>query len=45
MKGYVVCIFRDVLEIHYCDPISMETVRCITFKDIDELEKFINNCQ
>ena len=34
-------IFKDDLEIHLCDPITLEAIKILYFKTLDELEKYI----
>lgn len=41
VKGLKVILFREDLQIHYCDPISLETVKMIQFKTLQELEDYL----
>lgn len=43
IKNLQLVILREELEIHYCDPETLEPVKMIKFKTIEELEKYINN--
>lgn len=36
-----VIVFKEDLEIHYCDPITLEPVKIITFKTLDDLEAYL----
>lgn len=38
-----VYIDREELTIYYSDPITLETIKCITFKTLEELEKYLQN--
>lgn len=44
LKGLTVIIIREDLEVHYCQPGSLELVKMIKFKNIDEFEKYLLNC-
>lgn len=38
---YHVIILREDLEIHYCDPITLDTVKCVRFRTLEDLEEYL----
>lgn len=38
-----VVLLRDELEIHYCDKMTLETVKVIRFKSLEDFEKYIQS--
>ena len=43
VKNLQLVILREELEIHYCEPETLESVKMIKFKTMEELEQYINN--
>lgn len=43
VKNLQLVILREELEIHYCDPETLDTVKMIKFKTMEELEMYLNN--
>ena len=38
---YTVIIFREDLAIHYCDTITLEPIEIMSFKTLEEFEKYL----
>jgi hypothetical protein len=43
LKGLKIVVFKEDLEIHYCDPLTLETVHIKRFKTIEDLEEYLYN--
>lgn len=43
IRNLQLVIIREELEIHYCDPETLDTVKMIKFNTIEELERYLNN--
>lgn len=41
LKGLRIVLFRDELEIHYCDPITLESIKVMKFKSEKEFENYL----
>lgn len=41
MNDELVIILREDLEIHYCRPDTMELIRIVRFKTLDDLEAYL----
>lgn len=43
LRGLRVVILIEDLEVHYCDPLTMETEKVKRFKTEEDLDKYLTN--